>query len=80
MDDRARIGREGGGGEHAKLAALILETGLIPSGATVCLGILRRARRYGAERLEASAIAYETSAPFLWIDPVDPAAQADRRP
>jgi hypothetical protein len=52
-----RIGREAAaiGPSTAKLAALILESRPHPEqGYRACLGILRRARQYGAERLEAA--------------------------
>ena len=52
-----RIGREAAaiGPSTAKLAALILESRPHPEqGYRACLGILRLARQYGAERLEAA--------------------------
>ena len=52
------------GPSTAKLTALILETRLHPEqGYRACIGILRLARHYGAERLEAACKRGLTSAP-----------------
>ncbi len=71
-----RIRREAAGDrpDTAKLADVILESRPHPEqGFRACLGILRLARHYGAERLEAACDrGARHRRPLLRLDPVDP--------